>query len=105
MEQVSNNIKNKIQKDYLILYENRNKDKEKNGAKLLQQLERLREIAIGRGDLKTALDTIKFWAKVMNLDSETTIDVETHRVKIFKLPDNERVYNDQHLPYNHAPKG
>ena len=96
---------NKIREDYLVSYKNRNKDKDKNGAKLLQQLERIREIAIGSGDLKVALETTKFWAKMMGLENETTIDIESHRVEIFKLPDNERVYHDRHLPNNHPTEG
>lgn len=105
VENKINNITDEIPEHYLFLYKNRNKDKEQNGGKLLQQLERLREIAISRGDLRVALETVKFWAKVMNLEEESSIEVESHRVEIFKLPDNERVYHDQSLSNNHAPRG
>lgn len=90
----NNNIIDEIPEHYLFLYKNRNKDKEQNGGDLLQQLERLREIAISRGDLRVALETVKFWAKVMGLEEESSIEIESHqqRVEIFKLPDNERIY-------------
>jgi len=92
----TNNIKLKSEADilqhYIDIYQNRAKDKEKNGGSLIQQLERIREIAIGCGDLRLALETIKFWAKVMGLEDGISIEVETHRVEIFKLPDNQRVY-------------
>ena len=105
IENKINTIENEIPEHYLFLYKNRNKEKEENGGKLLQQLERIREIAIGRGDLKVALETTKFWAKVLGLEDGSSIEVESHRVEIFKLPDNERVYHDQHPPNNHAPGG
>lgn len=85
-------ITNEIEKHYLSLYKNRNKEREENGGELLHQLERIREIAIGCKDLKVALEAIKFWAKIMGLENGTTIDIDAHRVEIFKLPDNERIY-------------
>ena len=85
-------IKNELEEHYFSLYKNRNKEREENGGELLHQLERIREIAIGSKDLKVALEAVKFWAKIMGLEDGTTIDIESHRVEIFKLPDNDRIY-------------